>query len=53
MDGIAAVEELRADLDARQVQLVIAARIARVTWEAIGTALGTTRQRPIAPSCSA
>ena len=43
-DAIAAVEELRADLDSQQLQLVIRARQERTTWEAIGTAIGTTRQ---------
>ncbi len=44
VEALAAVEELRADLDARQLQLVIAARQGGVTWEAVGAALGTSRQ---------
>lgn len=43
-DAIAAVEELRADLDSQQLQLVIRARQGGTTWETIGTAIGTTRQ---------
>ncbi len=44
VEALAAVEELRADLDARQLQLVIAARQGEDTWEAVGAALGTSRQ---------
>ena len=43
-DAIAAVEELRADLDHQQLQLVIRARQGGITWEAVGAAIGTTRQ---------
>ncbi|HEX3393682.1 MAG TPA: hypothetical protein VHS52_04065 [Acidimicrobiales bacterium] len=44
LDAIAAVEELRGDLEARQVELVIAARAGGTTWEAIGAVIGTSRQ---------
>lgn len=44
LDAIAAVEALRADLVAHQLALVARARKAPITWEAIGAALGTSRQ---------
>lgn len=44
LEAVVAVEELRADLEGHQLQLVLRARMGKVTWEAIGTALGTSRQ---------
>jgi hypothetical protein len=44
LEALTAVEELRADLEGHQLQLVLRARKGQVTWEAIGAALGTSRQ---------
>lgn len=42
--GLAAIRQLRGDLDDREGVLVSSARVRRRTWSEIGEAIGTTRQ---------